>query len=195
MEKSSIVPTPQQLRALTHPTRLRMLGLLRTEGPATSTTLAQRLGLNTGAASYHLRQLAEHGFIEDDPDRGSGRERWWRTRHSSTYMQREVEGQPVDGDTIDAYLQSVVTVYTDQMQRAIEERATLPEEWRAASTFSDWRLRLTPAGARALLDRLGELVEEIEDEAGPDAGTYTVMLGGFVQPGQVDGNPTLADPS
>ncbi len=67
---SSITPSPQQLKALTHPTRLRMLGLLRIDGPATATTLAQRLGLNTGATSYHLRQLAQHGFVVDDDSPG-----------------------------------------------------------------------------------------------------------------------------
>ncbi len=82
MDNRSITPTPQQLRALTHPVRLRMLGILRTEGPATATVLAQRLGLNTGATSYHLRQLAQHGFIDDDAERGNGRERWWRAAHA-----------------------------------------------------------------------------------------------------------------
>ena len=68
MDLTSITPTPAGLKALSHPVRLRMLGLLRTEGPATATTLAARLGLNTGATSYHLRQLAQHGFIVDDDD-------------------------------------------------------------------------------------------------------------------------------
>ena len=76
MELTRITPTPLQLRALSHPVRLRMLGLLRAEGPATATGLATRLGLNSGATSYHLRQLATHGFVEDDDSRGDGRERW-----------------------------------------------------------------------------------------------------------------------
>ena len=84
MDLSSITPTPAALRALSHPVRLRMLALLRTEGPATATTLAARLGLNTGATSYHLRQLAEHGFVVDDPERGDGRDRWWQAAHRAT---------------------------------------------------------------------------------------------------------------
>ena len=80
---SSISPDIAGLRALSHPVRLRMLGLLRTEGPATATSLAQRLDLNTGATSYHLRQLAQHGFIEEDPERGTGRDRWWRAAHDA----------------------------------------------------------------------------------------------------------------
>ena len=84
MELTSITPTPQMLRALSHPTRLRMLGMLRIDGPATATSLAARLGINTGQTSYHLRQLAQHGFVVDDAERGNGRERWWKAAHQST---------------------------------------------------------------------------------------------------------------
>ena len=77
-------PGPRKLRALAHPLRVRMIGLLRTEGPATATTLAKRLGESTGATSYHLRQLAAYGLIEEDPERhGHGRERWWRSASAS----------------------------------------------------------------------------------------------------------------
>ncbi len=69
---------------LAHPERLRMLGLLRIEGPATATGLADRLGLNFGATSYHLRQLAKHGFIAEADDLGTKRERWWRAKHDTT---------------------------------------------------------------------------------------------------------------
>ncbi|HEY4418516.1 MAG TPA: helix-turn-helix domain-containing protein [Pseudonocardia sp.] len=71
---------PAALRALGHPLRQRILRQLHRDGPATSTSLARVLGENTGATSYHLRQLAEHGFVQDVPERGRGRERWWRAR-------------------------------------------------------------------------------------------------------------------
>ena len=51
---------------------------LNLHGPATATQLAARLGEEVRASDYHLRQLAKYGFVEEDPDRGSGRERWWR---------------------------------------------------------------------------------------------------------------------
>src|SRR5699024_3481266 len=72
------VPDVTQLKALARPVRLRIRGLLRTLGPATASQIARRLGVNSGATSYHLRQLAEHGFIEEAPDLGTRRERWWR---------------------------------------------------------------------------------------------------------------------
>jgi DNA-binding transcriptional ArsR family regulator len=66
------------MRALAHPRRLRIRQFLELNGPATSAMLARELGLNTGATSYHLRELASHGFVEEVPGRDHGRERWWR---------------------------------------------------------------------------------------------------------------------
>src|SRR5579863_3205199 len=68
----------EAMRALAHPRRLRIWQSLDLNGPATSAMLAGQLGLNTGATSYHLRELASHGFVEEVPDRARGRERWWR---------------------------------------------------------------------------------------------------------------------
>ena len=181
----TITPTPRQLRALTHPVRLRMLGMLRMEGPATATSLAQRLGLNTGATSYHLRQLADHGFIEDDAERGSGRERWWRAVYTSTRTDLAPVGDQQASDEVDAYLQAVITVYAEQLQRAMEERALLPHPWRDASTFSDWNHRLTAAQARALVDQLDEILSAVEDDESPDAATFTINLNAFPRPGAV----------
>src|SRR2546428_1415868 len=77
------------LRGLAHPLRMRMLGLLRTEGPATATSLAARLGESSGTTSWHLRQLAELGFIVQDTARGNRRERWWRAAHEFTTVHPE----------------------------------------------------------------------------------------------------------
>lgn len=66
------------LKALAQPRRQQMLQHLTVHGPATSATLARALGLNTGATSYHLRELARYGFVEETAGTGHGRERWWR---------------------------------------------------------------------------------------------------------------------
>ena len=62
----TVVPDASGLKALAHPVRLRILGLLRLDGPATASGLADRLGLNSGATSYHLRHLERHGFVLED---------------------------------------------------------------------------------------------------------------------------------
>jgi DNA-binding transcriptional ArsR family regulator len=182
---TSITPSTSELRALAHPVRLRMLGLLRIDGPATATSLAARLGLNSGATSYHLRQLAQHGFVVDDPERGNARDRWWKAAHRSTQTAAPEPGDVEGEETLDAYVQAVATFYTERLQRAIEERPTLPAEWRRAETLSDWLVRLTPASARKLLDAIFELVQETPDEEGDDTADYAIQLAAFPQPGRL----------
>ena len=191
MAHDSVYPGPEGLRALSHPGRLRMLGLLRTEGPATATTLADRLGLNTGATSYHLRQLEKHGFVVEDEARGNARDRWWRAAHASTRADSSTATTPEEHDTYDAYLQAVGIIYTERLQRALEERRTLPPAWEEAFDLSDWNLRLTPVRAKALAEAVHALVEDWgEDEEGtPGAMPYTVNLHAFRRPGTVGDEP------
>jgi DNA-binding transcriptional ArsR family regulator len=49
------------MRALAHPTRVRMMHLLRDE-PLSASELARRLEIRFGAAQYHLRSLAQAGI-------------------------------------------------------------------------------------------------------------------------------------
>ncbi|MFI7131505.1 ArsR/SmtB family transcription factor [Nonomuraea sp. NPDC050153] len=66
------------LKALAHPLRQQLLTWLHRHGSATSADLASEFGADRGATSYHLRQLARFGFIEEDTGRSSGRRRYWR---------------------------------------------------------------------------------------------------------------------
>jgi len=166
--------------------RLRILGLLRLDGPATASGLAERLGLNSGATSYHLRHLERHGFVLEDEALGNGRDRWWRAAHGSTRTARS-ELTEEEREATDAFGQAIALLHTEEVQRAVEERPLLPEEWRLASTLSDWHLRLTPARARELTDTLDRLVSTW-DEGPPDGeGTqpFTVILHAFPRPGHV----------
>lgn len=62
-----------------HPVRIALLDLLAELGTVTSTQAAARLGHSSGLCSFHLRQLARHGLIEEAPH-GGGRVRPWRLR-------------------------------------------------------------------------------------------------------------------
>lgn len=65
-------------RTLANPLRRRILSHLQRHQDANSTSLALALGESTGTTSYHLRKLAEQGFVEEIPEKSGGRERWWR---------------------------------------------------------------------------------------------------------------------
>jgi len=188
MASSSITPTAAGLRALSHPTRLKMLMLLRLEGPATATGLAGRLELNTGATSYHLRQLAEHGFIEEDAERGDARDRWWRAAHQSTRM--GMASRPdEEAEDAEAYLQTVAMMYTETLMQAVAERRFLPVPWQEASTTSDWHIRLTPTRAEELVEAIEAVISrfwDTEEPAGSEgAADFVVNLNAFPRPGTV----------
>jgi DNA-binding transcriptional ArsR family regulator len=187
---SSITPSAAGLRALSHPTRLKMLMMLRLEGPATATQLAQELKLNTGATSYHLRQLAEHGFIEEDTERGDARDRWWKAAHESTRANLDSRrGSEEEAESTEAYLHSVALAYTETLMQFAGEHRYLPDAWQKACTTSDWHLRLTPERADHLVNDLVEVIErwsEQEDsEDTPGVGRFVVNLNAFPRPGTV----------
>lgn len=185
---SRVVPEPSALKALAHPERLRMLGLLRTEGPATASGLARRLGLNSGATSYHLRQLARHGFIEPAQELDRGRERWWRARHEATYF----DTAGTTGAALEAGLamsQAVLSQQAEIAQAAHDGYRDLPEDWRRASGSNDVIVPLTAEAALALQERLVALLMEAKAAApAADAplpeGTrnYMVIVQGFPFP-------------
>ena len=79
MTPRRVVGDAKRWKAMSHPLRREMLAHLDEHGPATSTTIAEALGENTGTTSYHLRVLAGAGIIEEVPGRANGRERWWQT--------------------------------------------------------------------------------------------------------------------
>jgi DNA-binding transcriptional ArsR family regulator len=188
MELTSITPTPQMLRALAHPTRLKMLGMLRVDGPATATSLATRLGINTGQTSYHLRQLAQHGFVLDDEERGNGRERWWKAAHQST-VTGELPTRPEDREALDAYMQTVAVIYTQQLQAAVEEMPLLPEAWHLATTLSDYHATVTAAHAAELTSKMHDLFMELHEDADddPEAVDFVFQFQAFPRPGHVQG--------
>jgi DNA-binding transcriptional ArsR family regulator len=186
-ERTTITPTAAGLRALSHPTRLKILKRLRLQGPATATVLAGELGLNTGATSYHLRQLADHGFVEEDTDRGDARDRWWKAAHQSTRANLDEQRSEEEADTAEAYLRTVALMYTETLMQYAAEHRFLPQPWKDASTTSDWNLRLTPPQARELVDTLASLIDSWADRetVADDAEMFMVNLNAFPQPGTV----------
>ncbi|MFW7414022.1 ArsR/SmtB family transcription factor [Demequina sp. SO4-18] len=155
--------TPQRridaaaLKGLAHPLRVDILDSLTMAGPATATRLAERLGESSGATSYHLRQLARHGFVEEDPDRGTGRERWWRMVPGGlTLAATDMRG---DRDAVDSTV-LVARQFADQRARHIDAflrraESEFSPEWVDASMLMSARVHMT-------LDELRDLSEAIE---------------------------------
>lgn len=157
------------LKAMAHPMRVQILRILQLRKRASVTSLADELGETTGATSYHLRQLARHGFVEDfEPDdlpeeeRTPGRkQRWWRMAVDQIHM----TGFEflANEDTREAVGFLLREFQADRSRRLANWFATAsqwPAEWQKASSDMDGHLDLSPRQARALADELAELVDK-----------------------------------
>ncbi len=168
------------LRGLAHPIRLRLRSELAVHGPATATQLAARIGESSGTTSYHLRQLAQYGFVADDPALGSGRERYWRALQRATWFDtplERLEDRALGGE----YWRAVARVYADRVIRFADSYETTPEqlgeEWSLAAGMSDWVLDMEPDEARALHGRFHEMCAPYRhDPDRPRSGTRQVVV-------------------
>ncbi len=160
------VRDPRALRALAHPLRGTLLGLLRLEGPSTATKLGQRLGESSGATSYHLRQLATYGFVEEVMGEGTVRERWWRALHRTTsWDTRDFLGDPGGREVAEELSYRQISQQSRILAAHAEQRESLDDEWRAAVSLSDWAIRLSASRARDLADELNGVLARWRDES------------------------------
>jgi DNA-binding MarR family transcriptional regulator len=152
------VNDPAALRALAHPLRLKLLEQLTVDGPATATTLAARLGENTGATSYHLRQLERFGFVEEERGRGSGRERWWR------YVPGDVRFAPTATPSTelraaaDELMRRQLEQAEQVLARYLRTRDRYPD-WDEVALFSNSTMHLTPSELAEFGEALVDLMK------------------------------------
>ncbi|WP_047869356.1 helix-turn-helix domain-containing protein [Nocardiopsis sp. RV163] len=152
------------LRGLAHPLRARLLDELRLNGPATATILGQRLGESSGATSYHLRQLSRYGFIDNEPGRTGGRERWWRMRPGGWSMSgheflSNPETRVVAQAVLDRLYQQKRRRFAD-WTALVSDSPDLPavRRWKDAANDSTSHARMTPEEAAEFADALNDFL-------------------------------------
>lgn len=159
------------LRALAHPTRLALVSLLRRFGPLTATQAAARLQQSPSSCSFHLRQLARWGLVEEAGG-GRGRERPWRATARSTSWR--VTG-PGAAEPSAALSSLVVRYQTERIQASLSRLPAEAPAWQHAYQLADTRLRLTPAELEELGERVWAVVRSYRraDEGAGDAAAAT----------------------
>jgi DNA-binding transcriptional ArsR family regulator len=165
------------LRAIVHPLRIRLLSLLRLDGPATATQLARRTGESSGATSYHLRQLERYGLIVEDEDQRSKRERRWRAAAKFTsWDDADFVDQPEGREASDAMHDLQVHWLLKRDRQWRDRRLEWDREWLGAAGTSDVEVRLTPAATRRFVERFLELAREAEVESAAEPGAEIVSI-------------------
>jgi hypothetical protein len=158
---------PRALRALAHPIRMSLVGLLRVHGPLTATRAGELLGESSASCSFHLRQLAKYGLVEEAGG-GQGRERPWQPTSMFTQWPEVAEDPEVAAAA--GLLSSVVAEsYFDQTMRWLVASQDEPEEWRHAAHFGDSCLYVTAAELAELGNHVRVLMDKYLDR-GTDPG-------------------------
>lgn len=147
------------MRALAHPARIEIVEYLNTTGEAlTATECARLVGLSPSATSYHLRELAKYGLVEQAPGRGDGRERLWRTVSQHV----RIAGDDQEPET-HAAERALVDLYLDRDMRRLEywmdHREELEPEWREVGTILGASLLVTPAELEKIAEAVRVVVE------------------------------------
>ena len=150
---------PRALRAYAHPVRMALMGLLRTEGPLTATRAAELLGESSGTCSFHLRQLAKYGLVEEAGG-GTGREKPWRATTTTTDWDATGDGSPETAAATGLLNTVIAEQYFEQLARWLEASPGEPAEWREAAMLGDRILYVTPAELDELRGRVRELMDK-----------------------------------
>ncbi|WZH38447.1 MAG: helix-turn-helix domain-containing protein [Microbacterium enclense] len=156
-----------QLRALSHPLRLRLLSLL-TATALSAAEAGRELGVSQASASYHLRVLERAGLIrvvEVERVRGGEAKRY---RHEASSQRYDVDVPAVtrSPETEAEYIDAL----SDELRRRSRQRVDGP----ALST--DAELWLDPAVWRRIVQHVGEASALLHAAAQPPRTPGTVPV-------------------
>jgi len=173
------------LRLLAHPLRRRIEKELR-RGPVTATSLAKALGESTGLTSYHLRELARHGFVEEVPHLRRGRERWWqfapKDRRFPPLSEQSAEMRAM---LVDLQRRQFLDDFGRFLQGVEESDGT--GGWSDAYPFSTATIDVDVDQFREFFEKYIALLYEYKGQPRPGARTVQVRLFAYPDPDQPEG--------
>jgi predicted ArsR family transcriptional regulator len=150
------------MRALAHPVRIALIEALSVAGAMTATEAGEMIGESPTTCSFHLRQLAKYGFVEEAGKR-PGRSRPWRM--TSIGMEFTAAGD--DPEAAIALLALVRLARERQFSRYrtwLETRASYPKVWQNAAGDSEYTFFVTAEELEQLNSELyASLIHRFEE--------------------------------
>jgi DNA-binding transcriptional ArsR family regulator len=177
-----LVHDPTVLRAIAHPVRNRILGELSAQGPLRAADLSRELGVPANQASFHLRQLAKYGLVEEAVGEGRDRrDRVWRLVDESglDLDLTAMEDQP-GGAAAAAVFRAQSSAWAHTL---VDSAYAGPRPEGAHRSITDQTMRLTAEEAKQLTSELGEVLREWADRTrGQDPTRRTYSFLSVLQP-------------
>jgi predicted ArsR family transcriptional regulator len=176
------VHDPGVLRALAHPLRSRIVDEMAATGPVRAADIARELGIPANQASFHLRQLARYGLVEEADGEGRDRrDRVWRLVAQGGYRVsvRSLREVPGGDAAVDLWRRQAAS----WTHAAIDEAYALTPDDTATVSITNQSLRLTKDEARELTEELTEVLSRWAARTrGRGAGRRTYSVVQVVQP-------------
>jgi DNA-binding transcriptional ArsR family regulator len=162
----SVPPEPRKLtdartlRALAHPVRVALIealsfGNIHTGRGMTATELGEAIGETPTTCSFHLRQLAKYGFVEEAGG-GRGRARPWRMTSigmSFAAASGDMEARIASDAAVRLFRERQFARYRTWR----ETKAAWPQEWQDAANDSEYTFYATP-------EELGQLSQDLHGQ-------------------------------
>lgn len=143
------------LRALAHPVRIALIEELMADGAMTATQVGELIGESPTTCSFHLRQLAKYGFVEEAGG-GQGRARPWRL--TSVGMSFAPGGDPEAEIASDAVLHLFRERQFARYQAWLQTKGSYPFKWREAANDSTYLFYLTVEELEQLNREVGDVL-------------------------------------
>ena len=144
------ISDPKAIRALAHPLRLDLLQLLGAGGSATAAQCGRVLGVSQASCSFHLRQLAKYGFVEDAGPGRDRRERQWQVAHSRLSVR-------IGTGSDAAVRQEIEALMVQREMQAVLDYSRRPDgadpEWQRKAGIVSAMAMLSPDDAAAIKEK------------------------------------------
>lgn len=185
------VNDPKTLRALTHPVRLALLEALSLEGPLTATAAGELIGESPTTCSFHFRQLAKYGFVEEAAT-GPGRLRPWKIVNVGMRWS-DVTEDPETSVAAKSLERMVFDRALGRLAQYMTAKESFPKVWQEASQNVETILWVTPAeledATNEILDIFNRFRERITDPSARSEGALPVEALMFTYPIRLPGAP------
>jgi DNA-binding transcriptional ArsR family regulator len=178
------------LRGLAHPARSRILDEMSATGPMRAADIARELAIPANQASFHLRQLAKYGLVEEAPGEGRDRrDRVWRlvADEGLVIHPEDLAALPGGAAAVGVWRRQAL----GRAHHAVDTAYLRPRDEETTTSVIDLTLRLTKEEAQQLTAELQEVLHRwIERTRGRDAERRSYLMTQILQP-----HPeTLAEP-
>jgi DNA-binding transcriptional ArsR family regulator len=161
-ERPPEVTDPKAMRALAHPVRIALLEELAIHGQLTATEAGELVGESPANTSFHLRQLAKYGYVEE-AEGGTGRRRPWK-RVALGMRFTEVHDDPETAAAARELSRTMSHRYLARAEKGLEENRSLPDEWRKVTGWNQMGMFLTPDELETLDAKILDLMSELFGE-------------------------------